>query len=60
MSLVNYLKETKAELVNVNWLNKKQSLIFTSVIILVSVLVALFLGFFDFIFSKLLNFIISN
>ncbi|NLE07403.1 MAG: preprotein translocase subunit SecE [Parcubacteria group bacterium] len=55
MSINNYLKETKAELSHVNWPTKKQSIVFSLVVVIISVLVALFLGLFDFLFSKILN-----
>lgn len=59
MSIINYLKETRGELTHVNWPSRKQSITFSIVVILVSVLTSLFLGLFDFIFSRLLNLIIS-
>ncbi|MDD5032827.1 MAG: preprotein translocase subunit SecE [Candidatus Pacebacteria bacterium] len=53
--LVNYLKGTKAELGYVNWPTKKQTVNFTLLVIGVSLLVAAFLGFFDTIFTFLLE-----
>jgi preprotein translocase subunit SecE len=58
MSLVNYVKETKAELKHVSWPTKKQSLAFTVLTIVISILVAFYLGFFDFLFSLILEQII--
>ncbi|MEK7635161.1 MAG: preprotein translocase subunit SecE [Patescibacteria group bacterium] len=55
MSITNYLKETKVELSHVNWPSRKQSIIFSLIVIVISVLVAFFLGLFDFIFSRILN-----
>jgi len=55
MSIGNYLKETKTELSHVNWPTKRQSIIFSLVVIIISVVLALFLGLFDFIFSRILN-----
>jgi preprotein translocase SecE subunit len=54
MSLTDYLKETRVELTHVNWPSRKQSLAFTFVVIFISIAVAFFLGFFDFLFSKIL------
>lgn len=51
MSLINYIKETKGELKHVSWPTKKQSIWFTVIVIVVSLAVSFFLGFFDFIFS---------
>ncbi|MEK7669185.1 MAG: preprotein translocase subunit SecE [Patescibacteria group bacterium] len=55
MSIINYFKETKAEMSHVNWPTKRQAGIFSLVVIIISILTALFLGLFDFIFSRILN-----
>jgi len=46
-----YLNETKNELKHVNWPSRRQTTIFTIIVVLISVIIAYFLGFFDFIFS---------
>ena len=56
--ITEYLKETKTELKHVIWPSKSQTFYFTLVVIILSVLVAYFLGVFDFIFSKGLSKII--
>jgi preprotein translocase subunit SecE len=53
--LINYIKDTKAELKQVNWPSKKQTINFTVLVIALSIGVAIFLGFFDVIFSFLLE-----
>jgi len=58
MSIFSYIKETKGELVHVNWPSRRESIIFTIVVIIVSIITSVFLGFFDLVFSKLLNLII--
>jgi len=58
MSLISYLKETKGELSHVNWPTRRQSVIFSIVVIIISILTALFLGLFDFVFSRILNLIV--
>lgn len=61
MKIIDYIKDTKGELKHVAWPTKKQTMWFTVVVIVVSLLTAFFLGFFDFIFSLgLENFIINN
>lgn len=55
MGLIDYLKETRGELAHVSWPTQKQTAFFTIVVILLSVATAAFLGFFDFIFTKLLD-----
>ncbi len=49
--LISYIKDVKGELKHVSWPTKKQSIWFTVIVIVVSLLTAVFLGFFDFIFS---------
>ena len=53
--LVNYLKDTRGELKHVSWPTQRQAIIFTVLVILVSIFTALFLGFFDFIFTRALD-----
>ncbi len=56
---IEYLKEVKAEMDNVNWPTRRQAIFFTLAVILVSVLVAYFLGFFDKLFSLGLDKLLS-
>jgi preprotein translocase subunit SecE len=58
MNLINYLKETKEELKHVSWPTQKQITTFTILVIIISVFIALFLGFFDAVFVRLLEYII--
>jgi preprotein translocase subunit SecE len=53
--LINYIKETRAELKHVNWPTKKQTINFTIIVISVSLGIALFLGFFDIVLSYILR-----
>ena len=52
---INYLKDTRAELTHVSWPTRKQAIAFTLVVILVSVLTAVFLGLVDYVFSLILQ-----
>lgn len=52
---VNYIKDTRAELTHVSWPTRRQAIVFTVVVIIVSVLTALFLGFFDYLFAQILQ-----
>ena len=47
--IVEYLKETKTELKHVIWPTRAQTIAFTLIVIALSILVAYFLGFFDFL-----------
>jgi len=60
MSITSYLKETRAEFKHVNWPTRSQAIAYTIAVIVISVLVAYFLGGFDSLFqfglSKILGF----
>ena len=50
--ITEYLKETKTELKHVIWPTRSQTLYYTLIVIILSVILAYYLGIFDFIFSK--------
>lgn len=50
--LSNYIKDTRAEMKHVSWPTQKQAIIFTTLVIVVSMIVAAILGVADFIFTK--------
>ncbi len=54
-NFINYLKDTFAELKHVSWPTQKQSMVYTALVVGISIIVALFVGFLDFGFSKGLN-----
>ena len=54
-----YFKEIKAELKHVVWPTRNQTIFYTLIVIALSIIVAYFLGVFDFIFSQILERIIS-
>ncbi len=51
MKIIDYIKDTKGELKHVSWPTRKQTIWFTVIVVIVSLITAFFLGFFDFIFS---------
>ena len=53
-----YIKEIKAELKHVVWPSKMQTIHYTIIVVVLSVLVAYFLGLFDLLFIKALDFLI--
>lgn len=59
MSLTTYLKDTRAELRHVTWPSRDQVVRSTAIVITVSLVVALFLGLFDVIFSATLRTLIG-
>ena len=58
MSIISYIKEVKAETKNVKWPTKKQVINYTLIVIIVSVLLAFYIGGLDTLFAKLLGKII--
>lgn len=52
MGLVQYLKDTRAELNHVAWPTRVQTMVFTILVIALSIIIAMYLGFFDFIFTQ--------
>ena len=58
--LSNYFAETMEEMKHVSWPTKNQTIMFTILVILISVAVAAYLGLFDYLFSLGLKGIIGN
>lgn len=52
MGAIEYVKETRAEMRHVTWPKRAQVAVFTFSVILVSILTSLYLGLFDFLFSR--------
>jgi preprotein translocase subunit SecE len=46
-----YLQETKGELKHVSWPTKNQAILFTVIVVVFSIVVAIFLGAFDYLFT---------
>ncbi len=55
MRLLNYLRDTKNEMRHVNWPTKNQAFAFTIIVVVVAILTGVYLGFFDFVFTKVLQ-----
>jgi preprotein translocase SecE subunit len=55
MGVIDYLKETKEEMTHVSWPTQKQVTMFTLFVIGISIATAVFLGFFDQLFTYLLD-----
>jgi len=53
--IITYIKETLAEMKHVNWPHTNQVLLYTALVIFVSLFVALYLGIFDWAFTILLE-----
>ena len=58
MRLLNYFKDTRSEMNHVSWPSREQTISFTIVVLIFSILIGLLLGFFDLTFSYILKFFI--
>jgi preprotein translocase SecE subunit len=52
MPIFNYFKETRAELRHVAWPTQTQTIVYTILVAGISLFIALYLGFFDFLFTS--------
>jgi len=59
MKLIDYIKDTRAELVHVSWPTRKQSIAYTLIVVAISLVVAIYLGLLDALFSEGLKLIVS-
>ena len=54
-TFIQYIRDTRAELVHVVWPTRRQAIGFTLMVIAVSIVVSLILGLFDYIFSLIIQ-----
>ncbi len=57
---IEYFKEVLAEVKNVTWPTRNQTIYFTIAVLIVSLFIAYYLGLFDFIFSSGLKLILAK
>jgi preprotein translocase subunit SecE len=57
--VVRYLRETRGELKKVTWLTREESWRLTAIVLAVSALMAVFLWFWDLIFSQSIQWLIQ-
>ena len=53
--IIAFLKDVRAELAKVSWPTRQQTLQYTGIVIIMSLIVALFLGALDAVFGYILN-----
>jgi preprotein translocase subunit SecE len=58
MGIITYFKETKAEMKHVTWPTWKETRVFTALIIVISLFIAALLGFFDWVFTRIVQFFV--
>ena len=51
MSFLQYLKDTRGELHHVAWPTRVQTIVYTALVISLSIIVSLYLGVFDYLFT---------
>jgi len=59
-NLMKYFSDTAAELKQVTWPTQRQAALYTALVIAISVVVALFVAAFDFVFSEGISLLINN
>jgi len=59
-NLTKYFKDTAAELKQVSWPTQKQATFYTILVIVISAVVALYVGAFDYLFSQAINLLINR
>lgn len=59
MSIGQYIRDTQAEMRHVAWPTRTQTIVYTILVIAISFAVALYLGFFDYLFTTGLKEIIN-
>jgi len=60
MSLITYLEDTRTELRHVSWPTRNQVIVFTIVVILISLFVSFFLGFFDYLLKEFVGMVVDK
>lgn len=60
MGLGQYIKDTRSELNHVAWPTRLQTVIFSILVIVISLLVSLYLGLFDFLFTNGLGRVVES
>ena len=58
--LIGYIKEVVAEAKHVTWPTKRQTIFYTVAVLAISILVAYYLGLFDYLFTRGLDFLLTR
>ena len=59
-SLLNYLRSTRGELKHVSWPTQRQVVVYTILVVLVSIFTVVYLGVLDFGFTRILSIILPE
>ncbi len=60
MRITQYLKETRAEMANIKWPTRKETILHTTLVVLISVLVGLGLSGLDLSFQKVITSLLNS
>jgi preprotein translocase subunit SecE len=55
MQITQYLRDVRAELRHVKWPSRATVVTFTTIVIILSIITAIYLGVFDFFFSEIIQ-----
>ena len=55
MWFITYIREVRAELSHVSWPTPRQTLVYTVLVVSISIVVAAYLGLLDYVFEALLK-----
>ena len=58
--LTKYFRDTAAEMKQVSWPTQQQAAFYSALVIVISTIVALYVGAFDYIFSEAINFVVNT
>jgi preprotein translocase SecE subunit len=56
---INYLHDTRGELKHVSWPTQRQTIIYTILVILISIVTSIYLGVFDYLLSEGIKFLVD-
>lgn len=59
-SLIKYFNDTASEMKQVTWPTQKQSILYTILVLAITLVVALYIGAFDYLFSQGVQFIVNR
>lgn len=59
MSIISYISEVKSEAKNIKWPTKKQVISYTVAVIVLSLVLAIYIGALDAFFAKLLSIVLN-
>lgn len=60
MGIKQYINETKAEMKHVTWPTRKQTIVYSVVVVALSLVISAYLGLFDSIFLVLIKYLVPS